>query len=74
MGMADPGTDSRYGGWHPRSPPTERRAACDAAPSAPSPHAPIGEAWALSFSISGEEQGSGATLLVQTGVYQASME
>lgn len=36
--------------------------------------APIGEAWALSFSISAEEQGSGATLLVQTGVYQASME
>jgi hypothetical protein len=35
---------------------------------------PIGEAWALSFSISGEEEGTGASILVQTGVYQESME
>jgi len=35
---------------------------------------PIGEAWALSFSISGEEEATGASMIVQTGVYQASMD
>lgn len=35
---------------------------------------PIGEQWALSFSITGEEEGTDASLLIQTGVYQASME
>lgn len=35
---------------------------------------PIGERWALSFSVTGEEDGTGASLLIQTGVYQESME
>lgn len=35
---------------------------------------PVGEAWALTFSITGEEEGTGASLTIQTGVYQESME
>jgi hypothetical protein len=35
---------------------------------------PVGERWALSFSVTGEEEGTGASLLIQTGVYQQSME